>query len=431
MQGGVSLGLASYLAISGRLENYANRVLKKRLEAGKEDGDRLTERQGIAGCPRPEGTLIWFHAASVGESLSLLTLIDHILDDFPDVQVLITTGTKTSADLMKTRLPHQAVHQLVPVDARPFVRRFLDHWRPDIAVWTESELWPALIAETAARGTKMLLLNARMSTASHDKWRWLPGIARALLRRFDHIFVQDETTARHLRRLGANAATLEVTGSIKESAGALPHDEDARMHFADLFKTRPIWLAASTHEGEEELCAQAHRAALTASHRLLMILAPRHPERGPLIASDLRAEGFNVAVRSEGQEPDPATQIYLADTLGEMGLWYRLAPITFLGGSLVKVGGHNPYEPAALGSAILHGPHTESADDIYGLLDQAGGARKVKTAAELAKNVVELLEPDKAARLAHAAWEVTSSSAGALDKAHAKLADMLDDVEGR
>ena len=431
MKGGLSLGLSAYLAVSNRLEGYANRILKRRLAAGKEDPDRLEERQGVAGLDRPDGTLIWFHAASVGESVSLLSLIEQLQDDFPDVQVLITTGTKTSAELMKTRLPHQAVHQLVPVDARPFVRRFLNHWRPDIAVWTESELWPALIAETAARGTKMLLLNARMSVASHDKWRWLPGIARALLSRFDHIYVQDETTARHLRRLGANAERLEVTGSIKESGGALPHNEEERLHFVELFKTRPVWLAASTHEGEELLCAQAHRTAMKISHRLLMILAPRHPERGPAIAADLRQQGFNVAVRSEGRDPDPSTQIYLADTMGEMGLWYRLAPITFLGGSLTKIGGHNPYEPAALGSAILHGPHTENAEDIYALLDEAGAARLVKTTEELGRNVAELLEPDKAATLAHAAWEVTSSGAGALDKAHEKLADMIDDVEGR
>jgi len=277
----------------------------------------------------------------------------------------------------------------------------------------------------------MLLLNARMSRASHEKWRWLPGIARALLRRFDHIFVQDETTARHLRRLGAAAGRLEVTGSIKESGGALPHDEDERQHFVELFKTRPVWLAASTHEGEETLCAEAHRAAMKASHRLLMILAPRHPERGPAIAEDLRAQGFHVAVRSEGKEPDPSTQIYLADTLGEMGLWYRLAPVSFLGGSLVKVGGHNPYEPAALGSAILHRPYISSAEDIYALLDEAGAAQMVKSSGELGQSVVELLEPDKAAKLAHAAWGVTSSGAGALERAHEKIADMIDDVEGR
>jgi 3-deoxy-D-manno-octulosonic-acid transferase len=431
MRMGFSLGLAAYLFLSERLTGYANAVLEKRLANGKEDPDRISERRGEPGLPRQAGTLIWFHAASVGESLSLLTLIEQIEEEFPDVHILVTTGTRTSADLMQTRLPFSAVHQLVPVDARPFVRRFLDHWRPDIAIWTESELWPALISETARRGTRMLLLNARMSERSHDKWRWLPGIARAVLRSFDHIFVQDVTTARHLRRLGAPSDRVEVSGSIKESGGALPYVEEDRAHLAEKFKTRPVWLAASTHEGEEAAAAAAHRVALRSSHRLLLIIAPRHPERAAEIVKSLRDDGWHVSVRSDGQEPDPSTQIYVADTLGEMGLWYRLAPVTFLGGSLVPVGGHNPYEPAALGSAILHGPHTDSAEAIYDQLDEAGGARKIKGADELAKAVVELLEPNKAAMMAHAAWEVTSSGAGAAEKAFVKIADFIDDVEGR
>lgn len=431
MRTGFSLGLTAYLFLSERLTGYANAVLEKRLASGKEDPNRISERRGEPGLPRDDGTLIWFHAASVGESLSLLTLIERIEEEFPDVHVLITTGTRTSADLIKARLPFSAVHQLVPVDARPFVRKFLDHWRPDIAIWTESELWPALISETARRDTRMLLLNARMSERSHDKWRWLPGIARAVLGSFDHIFVQDETTARHLRRLGAQRHKIEVSGSIKESGGALPHDEEERAHLAEKFKTRPVWLAASTHRGEEEAIAAAHRIALRSSHRLLLIIAPRHPERAPQIVQSLRNDGWNVCMRSEGKEPDPATQIYIADTLGEMGLWYRLAPVTFLGGSLVPIGGHNPYEPAALGSAILHGPHTNSAEAIYDQLDDAGAARKVKNADALAKTVVELLEPNKAALMAHAAWEVTSNGAGAAEKAFTKIADFIDDVEGR
>ena len=428
---GFSLGLTAYLAISDRLAGYANRKLEARLADGKEHPDRISERRGEASVPRPPGPLVWFHAASVGESLSLINLIEQILDDFPDLNVLMTTGTRTSADLIKTRLPPNTIHQFVPVDARPFVRKFLDHWQPDIAIWTESELWPSLIAETGRRGAKMLLLNARMSQASHDKWRWVPGISKALLRSFNQIFVQDEATARYLRRLGADRSRLEVTGSLKENSGALPHDETERARLADQFKTRPVWLAASTHEGEEGLVAQAHASATKASHRLLLILAPRHPERGPKIARDLRDAGWNVAVRSEGADPEPSTQIYLADTLGEMGLWFRLAPATFLGGSLVEIGGHNPFEPAALGSAIIHGPHVSSAAEIYTRLQEAGGACLVKDATELGKAVVTLLEPHKAAALAHAAWEVTSSGAGATERALAEITQMIDDVEAQ
>lgn len=426
---GFSLGLSAYLMLSNRLVGLANRKLETRLNEGKEHPERIGERRGHATVQRPPGMLIWFHAASVGESLSLVNLIEQILDDFPDLNVLMTTGTRTSADLIQTRLPPNTIHQFVPLDARPFVRKFLDHWQPDVAIWTESELWPALIAETGKRGTKMLLLNARMSKKSHDAWRWVPGIAKAVLRNFNHIFVQDQATATYLRRLGAARDRLEVTGSLKESSGALPHNETERARLAEQFKTRPVWLAASTHEGEETLAAEAHGQAIKASHRLLLILAPRHPERGPKIAEELRAQGWNVAVRSEGHDPEPATQIYVADTLGEMGLWYRLAPATFLGGSLVEVGGHNPFEPAALGSAIIHGPHVQSAGEIYTRLGEAGAAAQVQNAAELGRTVIDLLEPHRAAALAHAAWEVTSSGAGSTERALAEITQMIDDAE--
>ncbi|MEM9585052.1 MAG: 3-deoxy-D-manno-octulosonic acid transferase [Pseudomonadota bacterium] len=428
---GSSLGLSTYLALSGRLEGWANRKLETRLADGKEHPERVSERRGIASQPRPPGTLIWFHAASVGESLSLVGLIEQLLDDFPDLNVLMTTGTRTSADLIKTRLPPQTMHQFVPLDARPFVRKFLDHWQPDIAIWTESELWPTLITETHRRGTQMLLLNARMSVKSHDAWRWLPSISRAVLQSFEEIFVQDETTARYLRRLGALRNRVVVTGSLKEDSGTLPHDEAERARLAEQFKTRPVWLAASTHPGEEAMAAHAHSLAIKASHRLLLIIAPRHPERGPGIADELRGEGWNVALRSEGTDPDPSTQIYIADTLGEMGLWYRLAPMTFLGGSLVDIGGHNPFEPAALGSAIIHGPHVISAREIYARLDEADAALEVQNSTELGQAVITLLEPHRPAALAHAAWEVTSSGAGATERAIEKITEMIDRAEER
>lgn len=427
----MSFSLNAYLAVSDRLEGFANRKLEQRLDAGKEDPDRIEERRGYASVKRPQGMLAWFHAASVGESISLLNLIEQVLDDFPDLSILMTTGTRSSAELMEARLPAGTIHQFLPLDARPFVRRFLDHWTPDLAVWTESELWPALIAETHGRGIPMLMLNARMSQKSYRSWRKLPGLAKAMLQRFDHLFVQDEKTAELLRRLGAPDDRLEVTGSLKANSGALPHDEQERQRLAELFKTRPVWLAASTHPGEELVAANAHREAIKAAHRLLLILAPRHPERGPKIARDLREQGWNVSMRSEGQDPDPATQIYLADTMGEMGLWYRLAPATFLGGSLADIGGHNPFEPAALGSAIIHGPHVQNAADTYARLGEVHGARQVKNAAELSEVVIELLEPHRAAALAHAAWELTSSGAGATERALAMISQMIDDAELR
>lgn len=423
---GHSLGLAAYLALSKQLTQVADRALSRRLKAGKEHPERVTERRGIASGPRPGGPLIWFHAASVGESLSLMELIDRLIEERPEVHVLITTGTRTSAELLTKRMPDQTIHQFAPVDALPYVRAFLDHWKPDMAIWTESELWPTMITQTHAREIPMMLINARMSQKSHEGWRWLPAFAASLLNRFDKILVQDEQTAFFLRRLGASRWRIRLNGSLKQSTGALPHDEGERTRLAEMLDNRPVWLAASTHEGEEQLCAQAHQRLRRSAHRLLLIIAPRHPERGPKIAETLRKNGWKVSLRSEGGEPGQEVDIYVADTMGEMGLWYRLAPISFLGGSLVPIGGHNPFEPAALGSSILHGPHVDSAREVYERLQEAGGARLVQDAETLAGAVMDLLEPHKAADMAMAAWEVSSTGAEATDQAVALLVETLD-----
>ena len=412
-----SLGLAAYLAFSERASGIAERKLARRSAEGKEDAARLPERLGEAGQPRPEGLLVWFHAASVGESLSILELVRRLGDARPDLHFLITTGTVTSAALVAGRMPENGRHQYVPLDVGPWVRRFLDHWRPDLAVWTESELWPRLIVETHRRRIPMLLINARISRNSHENWRWFPGFARALLRRFRFVLAQDAETARNLRRLGLPRARIEVTGTLKEGSAALPCDEAERTAFARQLAGRPVWLAASTHPGEEALVARAHRTAARAAQRLLLIIAPRHPERGPEIAESLRADGWRVALRSQDEPLEPDTEIYLADTLGEMGLWYRIAPVSFLGGSLVEIGGHNPFEPAALGSAIIHGPHVHKVADIYARLAEAGATVEVKSADALADAVGRVLSPDKAAAMAHAAWEVSSSGAEVTDRA--------------
>lgn len=425
---GRSVGLGLYLFIANYWTAYANRTLDRRLAAGKENPERIKERRGISSRPRPDGQLVWFHAASVGESLSLLDLIARLRDDDPTLNVLITTGTQSSAELLDKRLPPEVIHQFAPVDARKFVRAFLAHWKPDLAIWTESELWPGMIHETHATGIPMVLLNARMSEKSFKSWRWLRGTIKSLLARFKLILVQDELTERRLIKLGADPETTSINGSLKQSGGALPHNEIDRADLAERLGTRPVWLAASTHPGEEEITAQALRISRGTSHRLMLIIAPRHPERGPDIAVMLRADGWKVGLRSDGDEPTKETDIYIADTLGEMGLWYRLAPVSFIGGSLVNIGGHNPFEPAALGSAILHGPNVSSAAEVYEMLSEANAARKVEDAKSLAEAVVELMEPQKAALMAHAAWEVSSSGAEATDNALAVIQDMLDGV---
>lgn len=423
---GFSLGLAIYNGLSEGWTNRANRILDRRLSDGKEDEQRIDERRGVPSAARPAGKLIWFHAASVGEALSIQELVRRLGEEREDLNFLITTGTRASADILHERLPPRALHQYIPLDVGPFVRQFLDHWQIDLAIWTESEFWPKLMVETSKRGIPMLLVNARISKKSHDRWRWIPGFAKALLRRFDYILAQDPRTGERLVRLGYARNLIEVGGTLKEGTAALACDEAERDHIASKFEARPVWLAASTHPGEEQIVVNAHRHAIRLSHRLLLIIVPRHPNRGADIAAHLAADGWKVALRSAGDEIAPDTQIYLADTLGELGLWYRLAPISFVGGSLVKIGGHNPFEPAALGSAIIHGPHVANFADIFARLSEAGAARCVTNEHMLAETVEELLSPDRAADMAHAAWEVCSSGAEVTDRAVELIFEHLD-----
>ncbi|WP_172328603.1 3-deoxy-D-manno-octulosonic acid transferase [Mangrovicoccus sp. HB161399] len=419
------LALSAYLAFSRNAEGWGRRQLQKRLARGKEDPARLAEREGHASLPRPEGPLVWFHAASVGESLSILEVIKRLGLHDPALNFLVTTGTVTSAELLSARMPPRCVHQFIPLDVVPFVRRFLGHWQPDLAIWTESEFWPALITETSDRGTPILLLNARLSERSARRWYAIGKSARCLLDRFAAVQVQDDATAAHLRKLGLPRDRMAVTGTLKEGTPPPPCDESELARLSGMLKGRPLWCAASTHEGEEEIAAEAHRIAQKGTHRLLMILAPRHPERGPAIRDMLAAKGLAVRLRSETASPDEDCDVYVADTLGEMGLWYRLAPVSFVGGSLARVGGHNPYEPAALGSAILHGPHVHNFADIYARLDAAAAALRVEDAAGLGATVAELMQPSRSAPMAYAAWELSSSGADVTDKAIALILEHL------
>lgn len=425
-----SLLLGLYLAWSARgARGFAERKLRERLDAGKEDAERLDERRGIASGPRPDGPLIWFHAASVGESIAVLELIRRLLEERDDLHVLVTTGTVTSAAVMADRLPDRAIHQYAPLDAKPFVTAFLDHWKPDVAIWTESELWPTLVVETHTRAIPMLLLNARMSKASHDKWRFAKGMVRSLLGRFQAALVQDNLTMVYLRRLGMPVDRMKVMGTLKEGAAALPCNEGDRAEMAAHLAGRPVWLAASTHEGEEKMVLQAHRMAMRSSPRLLLILVPRHPERGDEIAAHLQTEGIRYTRRSADEMPTDEAPVFLADTMGELGLWYRLSPISFVGGSLVAIGGHNPFEPAALGSAILHGPYVTNFVDIYDRLREGDAAQLVSSPDKLAGQVAELLNPDAAATMATAAWQVISDGADVTDRALALIIDTLEEAE--
>lgn len=417
--------LRAYLALTRAADAVAPMILRRRARRGKEDPARLGERLGHPGAARPEGLLVWFHAASVGESLALLTLIGQVRAARPDVTSLVTTGTRTSADLLASRLPMGALHHYAPLDTAGAVARFLDHWRPDLAVWSESELWPRLIVSAAARGVPMLLINARLSPRSAARWRRAPRLARALLSRFDAILAQDATTAGALTGLGVDAERLGISGTLKQETAPLPCDDAELERLRARIAGRRVWLAASTHPGEEDFAARAHAELLGRWPDLLLIIAPRHPGRATEVSALLEGHGLTVARRGAQALPRPETQVYLADTLGEMGLWYRLAPVAFVGGSLVPVGGHNPYEPAALDAAIIAGPHVQNFAGAYADLDREDGVTRVTDANGLAQAVATLLEPDRAARQAARARDAILTPGGATGRTLAAILSRL------
>jgi 3-deoxy-D-manno-octulosonic-acid transferase len=421
-----SLLLRLYLAASRRGGSVARRALERRRAQGKEDPARLAERMGQAGRPRPEGPLVWFQAASVGEAASLLELLRRLQQVRPELTCLVTTVTVTSAHFVSERLPENCIHQFAPVDVVPWVRDFLGHWRPDVAVWTESELWPATLAEAYDRGIPMLLINARISARSFRRWRAMGGMARSLLLRFNQILAQDDLAGEQLAALGADPDRLSVEGSLKEGAAPLPYDEGERQRVARALAGRPVWLAASTHPGEEEIVLAAHARARRALPMLALILAPRHPARGDALAEMLRGRGLQVAQRAKDEAIGADTDVYLADTLGEMGLWYRIASVSFVGGSLVDIGGHNPFEPALLGSAIMYGPHVRNFIDGYRRLAAADAAVLVRNDTELCEALVATMAPDRAAEMAAAAWEVCSEGADVTDTVLATIGACLD-----
>ncbi|MEM9844405.1 MAG: 3-deoxy-D-manno-octulosonic acid transferase [Pseudomonadota bacterium] len=386
--------------------------------------DRVCERRGEATQARPEGKLVWCHAASVGESLSILPLIGQMTCARNDLRFLITSGTQTSAKILSNRLPARTQHQFVPLDSRKYLRRFLEHWRPDAAIFVESELWPNMLRESRARGIPMALVNARISDRSVRNWKRFETSARYLLNHFEIIHCQDDRTETHLRALGVESAQRGV--NLKALADPLPYDADALTSLEEKIGTRPVWLAASTHPGEDEIAIEAHREILNTHPDAVLILVPRHPERADAIDALILKAGLTATRRSKGELPKQDAAVYLADTLGEMGLWYKLCPLTLLCGSFTDVGGHNPYEPAQAGSFILHGPHYANFAHAYHDLDMSGAGQQVADAAEIAKTVQEAFaSPDLLQEKQAAARTFTRETGGALESLTSSLFNAL------
>ncbi|MCI4665420.1 MAG: 3-deoxy-D-manno-octulosonic acid transferase [Neomegalonema sp.] len=397
-------------------------LLQRRAARGKEVVERLGERFGQSSRPRPAGKVAWLHAASVGEATSLLPLIEALRAQCPDVGVVLTTGTRTSAELMAKRLPAGATHQFAPVDTPQAVGAFIDHWRPSLYAVVESEIWPVALGVAKARGLKTALLSARMSAKSARGWSYAPRSIEALLSSFDAILAQNEGIADRIKSLGAPPARVMTAGSLKEAAPPLPCDQAELDYWRMQLSGRPIWLAASTHEGEEACIFAAHLEIAAARRDAFLVIAPRHPERAETVAEVASAAGLRLVRRSEERPPTHAENVLMVDRLGEMGLWYRLAQATFIGGSLVPVGGHNPLEPARLGAPMAYGPHTENCREECERLEAAGGAaRLAPTTAAVVAEMLALIGPDgwptEAAKArSEAALSVADQGRGALQR---------------
>ncbi|SEP65411.1 3-deoxy-D-manno-octulosonic-acid transferase [Faunimonas pinastri] len=425
--GSAALGL---YGMTGRLIRPALGVfLSRRVQRGKEDASRIHERFGEARLGRPAGALVWVHAASVGETNSILPLVELLCER--GLSVLLTTVTVTSAGIAARRLPSGAVHQFVPLDVPSAVIPFLNHWRPDLALFAESELWPTAMRELRRRRVPLVLVNARMSERSYRGWKRFQPLARAMLRLTDRSLAQSTRDAGRLKALGA--PHVRTTGNLKFDVPPPPVDAESLAALSRQTAGRRILFAASTHPGEEAILGEIHVRLAPRFPGLLTVIAPRHPERGPALADELAAslapDGTACVLRSREPEIVRGTGIYIADTVGEMGLWYRLADLAFIGGSLVPHGGQNPIEAAKLGVAILHGPHTGNFVDIYREFDGSGASLLIDGAGELESRVAELLA-DAAQREAQVsnARACIEGLSGALERTVAELAPYLDDL---
>lgn len=399
-------------------------ALGYRERQGKEERARRGERLGVAAAARPTGTLVWLHAASVGETNAVLPLMDHLRQRRPDLRFLLTTGTVTSANLAKERLADTDIHQYAPLDAPRIITRFLDHWRPHLAILTESEIWPNTIVECHDRNIPIALVNARMSDRSHRRWRKNRGLARPLFSRIRSIFAQNERLARRFRELGGR--NVRIVGNLKVDAPPLPVDRAALAHLREEIGARPVLLAASTHPGEEAVVVEAFRTLRETCPGLLLILAPRHPQRGVTLVDLAAGEGLNVAHRQAEEPIDGTTDVYVADTVGELGLFYSLADIAFIGGSLIEHGGQNPIEAIHFDTAVLTGPSQYNFADAYNELRRRGGVIEVRNASDIAAATQRLLQDDASRQELHErASQSLASMTGALEATAEELLALL------
>lgn len=424
------LGLSTYRLATRASAPVAGAILRYRQRQHKEDPARMYERFGHTDVQRPHGTLVWFHAASVGETNAILPVMSELRTARPELKFLLTTGTVTSAEMAAKRLAADDIHQYAPWDTPTFIRRFLDHWQPAAAILTESEIWPNTIIECHDRSIPIALINGRMSDRSFARWNKNPGFSRPLFSRLRTVLAQNEKLSRRFRELGAR--NTQHVGNLKIDAPPLPVNAAHLAAFRAAVGGRPVWLAASTHTGEDETVISSHRRIANQRPEILTVIAPRHPERGDDIEHLARAAGFATARRSRGEMPDPDTNIYIADTIGELGLFYSAATVALVGGSLVARGGQNPIEPIRFDTVVLTGPDVSNFADAYAALFRRGGAIEVRDASSISAAVVRLLSDEmELARMRQGATAALDTLSGALDKTVTALLALLPPPDGR
>ena len=386
-------------------------LFAKRVTQGKEIIERKGERFGHTELPRPSGEILWFHAASVGETNSVLPLIKLYAEQ--GYSILFTSGTVTSAKIAQDNLPKGAIHQFIPYDVKPILKKFLDYWHPGVAIFIESEIWPATLDELDTRQIPKFLVNGRMSESSNRSWQKINSMSRKLFSKIDLCFAQSDLDAERFRRLGVSK--VESIGNLKYDIEPLGFGEESLTAISTQIAERPRWLAVSTHPGEEEIILNAHKVLKRKFPELITFILPRHPKRGQEIVDLCESQNIKANLKSKQQEISQSDEIFVADTLGEVGLFCRVSDIVLLGGSFVNLGGHNPIEPAQLDCAILTGPHTHNNKRIFQAFFSANAAVIVKDANELAIVVQELLDnPKRVAELVINAKQIVESGRGAL-----------------
>jgi 3-deoxy-D-manno-octulosonic-acid transferase len=420
------MALRVYRGLSSAASPLAAALIRQRLKRGKEDPARTGERRGLSHDVRPQGPLVWIHGASVGEVLAAAALIERLRA--LNFRILVTSGTVTSAAIVARRFPADVIHQYVPYDTPRFVQRFLDHWRPSLALFIESDLWPNLILAGAARRLPMVLINGRMSQRSFPRWQRMSRTISALLGSFELCLTQSRVDAERFSALGSR--NVLTTGNLKLDVPAPPADPARLERLSAITRGRLVIVAASTHPGEEEILVTAHKTLSGFFPSLLTVIVPRHPHRGQAVAAIVAASGLQPALRSREELPAGNTDIYVADTMGELGLFYRLAPVVFMGGSLVERGGQNPIEAVKLGAAVVHGPHVFNFGEVYELLDRAGGARMADNQEALVRQLGRLLDDaDARSTLVAAGERVVEKLGGALERTLSALEPYLLQVQ--